>query len=280
MNNTSSIDTWLDTATQQLAEALVPSARLDAEVILAHTLKKPRTWLHAHGDEPLEPRQHEIADARLSLRLDRVPIAYIVGYKDFYGRKFHVTAATLVPRPESEAMIEILMDILPPEAPLDDSLSIRIIDVGTGSGILGITAKLERPHAKVDLLDISHQALGVAEKNATLHEVDVATIKSNLLGDYNFKADIILANLPYVDQTWDTPPELQHEPQDALYASDSGLSLIKKLLQSAGTHLTPSGVIILEADRRQHEAIEAFADSLGYKKRAQKGLAIAFQRQN
>src|SRR5664279_4030502 len=106
------INDWLKDATATLSDIGITSARLDAEIILAHTLRKPRTYLHAHGDEQLSSRQRDIADTRLQLRLDRVPIAYIIGHKEFYGREFRVTTATLIPRPESEVMIELLTDIL------------------------------------------------------------------------------------------------------------------------------------------------------------------------
>jgi methylase of polypeptide subunit release factors len=105
---TPSFKTWLTDAIAQLAA--VPSPRLDAEIILAHTIGKPRTYIHAHPDEALTERQTEIANARIDLRVDRVPIAYIIGHKDFYGRRFTVTTATLVPRPESELMIDLLKE--------------------------------------------------------------------------------------------------------------------------------------------------------------------------
>jgi release factor glutamine methyltransferase len=142
---------WLDSATNQLAAIGIKSARLDAEIILDHTISKNRTYLHAHDDELLDGRSMEIADARLALRLDHVPIAYIIGHKEFYGRKFQVTTATLIPRPESETLIDMLRDLLPKNQPLFSEQKIRLVDVGTGSGNLGITAKLEFPELHVTL---------------------------------------------------------------------------------------------------------------------------------
>ena len=111
------ISDWLTDATAALQRAHLPTARLDAEVILAHTIRRPRTFLHAHSEEPLLPRHEEIANARIDLRCDRVPVAYIVGHKEFYGRNFKVTTATLIPRPESEALIELLEKALPSSPP-------------------------------------------------------------------------------------------------------------------------------------------------------------------
>ena len=107
------IITWTRRASDTLANALIPSSLLDAELILAETLRKPRTYLHAHPEEEIDPRRVDIADARLSLRLDRVPLAYILGYKEFYGRKFFVSPAVLVPRPESEDMISLFLEMTP-----------------------------------------------------------------------------------------------------------------------------------------------------------------------
>ena len=103
------ISTWLKLATKQLKDTGITSARLDAELLLAETLRKPRTYLHAHLDEDIDPRRVDIANARLDLRLERVPLAYILGYKEFFGRKFRVTPAVLVPRPETEDLMTIFL---------------------------------------------------------------------------------------------------------------------------------------------------------------------------
>jgi len=108
------INEWLEEATRQLAKASINSARLDAEIILAYALRKDRTYLHAHSEDILDVTIQDTADAHLALRLDYVPIAYIVGFKEFYGRPFSVTTDTLIPRPESEDVINLLKRILPP----------------------------------------------------------------------------------------------------------------------------------------------------------------------
>ena len=156
------ISDWLRSATKRLKDIGIESPRLDAELILAETLRKPRTYLHAHLDEDIDPRRIDIAEARLDLRKDRVPIAYIIGHKEFYGREFHVTPSVLIPRPESEDIVTTFLDI----AAGDIAENLKLLDVGTGSGCLGITLKLERPDISVTLSDISRQALVIAEKNA------------------------------------------------------------------------------------------------------------------
>lgn len=274
---TPEISEWIRLATKELIGVGIGTARLDAEIILAHTLRKPRTYLHAHPDEPLEPRNIEIADARLRLRKDRTPIAYITGHKDFYGRRFKVTPATLIPRPESEAMITLLKELAPEILKTTDSA--RLVDVGTGSGALGITAKLELPQLDVTLIDISRHALHVASINAEKHNAEVTFLTSDLLLNYPFTAAIVLANLPYVDPEWEHSPETDYEPAEALYAKDNGLHLINKLFMQLPQHLSTPGLLLLEADPRQHHVILQTADKLGYTHAKTEGFIIALRNQ-
>ena len=275
---TPAIKDWLADAARRLADAGIPSPRLDAEVILAHTIRKSRTYLHAHDDEPLTDRFVEIADARLELRLDRTPIAYIIGHKEFYGRLFKVTPATLIPRPESEAIIDILKDLQSKQAELLPSGPARLVDVGTGSGCLGITAKLEAPALDVTLLDISRHALNVAKTNSLRLEADVTLEHSNLLGNYPFAPHYIIANLPYVDPAWERSPETEHEPGLALFADDDGLRLINELIDQSSRAIAPSGYMLLEADPRQHAAIITTAKNRGFRLLEVRDFALSLQK--
>ena len=244
------ISEWLKIATKSLKTANIPSARLDAELILANTLRKNRTYLHAHLDEEIDPRRFDIANARLDLRLDRVPIAYILGYKEFYGRRFTVSPSVLIPRPESEDLISLFLELTASE--IAEKV---LIDVGTGSGCLGITAKLERSNLSVILSDISKPALNIAEKNANALNADVHIQQQSLLNGQLKPVDYIFANLPYVDKNWDVSPELQYEPDIALFAEDEGLKLILQLISQAPRCLTPEGLLFIEADPQQHNRI-------------------------
>jgi len=271
------ISSWIHEATIQLAGAGIGSARLDAEIILSHTLRKSRTFLHAHSDEILTPRQLEIAEARLQLRRDRTPIAYIIGHKEFYGRLFRVTPATLIPRPESETIIELLKELQPKNETLFKTHT-RLIDVGTGSGCLGITAKLELPWLDVTLSDISRHAIKVAKTNADYLEADVALLQSDLLTDYPFSPNIILANLPYVDVSWERSPETAYEPDQALFATDEGLHLIHKLITQAALRMQSHGFLLLEADPRQHPALVASAKTHGFTLCETRGFIVVLQK--
>lgn len=272
------IKDWLDDATMQLQAAGISSARLDSEIILAHCLRKNRTYLHAHADDPLEARVQEVADARLLLRLDRVPIAYIIGHKEFYGRQFRVTTATLIPRPESEALIDALGQLIPQNQTLLPGMTWRVVDVGTGSGCLGITAKLEHPELDVTLLDNDSFALKVAAANAQQLQADVRIIKSDLLQSYPFQPNIIVANLPYVDRSWQRSPETDHEPAVALFADADGLALIYKLIDQAKTALSTGGTLLLEADPRQLESIAKYGTKKNFTVILQHDFCIALKR--
>ncbi len=270
---------WLANATAELQQVGITSARLDAELILSHTLRVPRTTLHAYPTTPITERQEDIANARLALRTDRVPVAYIIGHKEFYGYRFSVNSATLIPRPESESLIELLRKVMPTNASLLADGPKRLVDVGTGSGALGITAKLLYPDdLNVTLLDISRQALAIAEKNATAHHVDVMITRSDLLEAYPLTADIIIANLPYVDPSWERSPETDHEPAGALFAADGGLALIDKLIIQTRDKLALGGSLILEADPEQHEAIKKAATTSGLILKDSDGYGLLFEK--
>lgn len=260
MQEKSTISFWLKNAAKSLKDAGISSARLDAELILANTLRKNRTYLHAHLDEEIDPRRVDIANARLDLRLDRVPMAYILGYKEFYGRKFTVSPAVLVPRPESEDMISLFLDATAGE--IEQKV---LIDVGTGSGCLGITAALERTNISVILSDISKDVLRIAEKNADEHHARVKIQQQSLLNGQLEPVDYIFANLPYVDKDWEVSPELQYEPKIALFTEDGGLKLILELIQQAPRCLTPNGQLFIEADPIQHERIIQAATKQNFK---------------
>lgn len=269
------IQRWITEATQLLQAEDIPSARLDAELILSHTLRKPRTYIHAHPEDELDARQLEIADARLELRRERTPLAYIVGHKEFYGRRFKTTPATLIPRPETEAFIELLAEIVPKNLPLVKERR-RLVDVGTGTGAIGVTAKLEWPELDVTLTDLSQQALNVAKQNAKQLSADVSFHKGDLLRGYGTPVDIVVSNPPYVDKAWVVSPETHAEPELALYANKGGLSIIEQLLTQASRLLRPSGTLLLEADERQHAAIIQDATNRGLTHVQSRGLVMQF----
>jgi release factor glutamine methyltransferase len=191
------------------------------------------------------------------------PRAYLEGVQDFYGRDFIVTPDVLIPRPETEQIIDAVLNLagkpyLPGVKPAPRVLPKNpvILDVGTGSGCIAITLKMEIPEAEIKAVDISKPALKIAQKNALKFGVDPNLfIISNLLENVKFTPDVIVANLPYVDENWDwlDKESLNKEPNIALYAKEGGLELIKKLIDQSTEKRVK--YLILEADPCQHKKI-------------------------
>ena len=199
---------------------------------------------------------------------------------NFYGRDFYINRDVLTPRPETEQIIDavlslfgkpILPGVKPSKAVLDPNNSI-ILDVGTGSGCIAITLKKELPNTKVYASDISEKAIKIAQKNAQNLSAPINTIISYLLEKVNISPDIIVANLPYVDKSWDWLDinSLKTDPDIALYAEDGGLKLIKELIDSA-----TSKYLILEADPSQHSKIIEYSKNK-YKLKEQNGFILVF----
>lgn len=268
------IHNWVLAAKAELRTALVPTPELDAELILAFALDVDRTWLHAHGEDAPPLSVIKKADILLAKRIHRVPLAYLTGTKEFYGREFTVTPDVLIPRPESETLIELAKK---------HHLSGRILDVGCGSGALGLTLALELP-VSLTLSDISYKALDIARKNAKALSVSpVRYVHSDLLDHWLSHQrpkpfDAIVANLPYVDKSWERSPETNHEPALALFADARGLALINRLITQTSSLLKKDGYLLLEADPEQHSSIIAEAKKSGLAHETTQDYIVAFKR--
>lgn len=214
-----------------------------------------------------------------------LPKAYKNGYQDFYGRNFIVTPDVLIPRPETEQLIDKVLSLsgksyLPGvKAPARELPKNPIIlDVGTGSGCIAITLAKELPEAKIYASDISKKALEIARKNAKNHGVTIPLIISHLLKNVNIRPNLIVANLPYVDENWDwlDKASLAYEPFGALFAKDQGLELIKNLIsQSASRNIRR---LIIEADPCQHDKIINYAKDNLYKLDEIRGYIVSLER--
>lgn len=261
------IKDWIQLQTAELRRANIASAQLDAELLLCDALDVNREWLITHSEDTV-PQNTAIEAMRR--RLNREPLAYIRGWKEFYGRQFNVNSSVLIPRPESETIIEIIKE-LPQE-------HTKILDIGTGSGALAITAALEIPRSIVSACDISDTALKVAEENAKKLNANVTFISSDLVSNIHDQYDIIIANLPYVDKSWQRSPETSFEPSLALFAEEDGLGLIKQLIVQIKSSLSPNGYLLLEADPRQHEALLSFAKEYGLQEYTKKDFIIVLKK--
>jgi release factor glutamine methyltransferase len=263
-----SIHKWLQETTAQLPST---SPRLDALLMLSDTLHRDKAWLLSHTDELLDPSDLTKLSAMVNRRLSHEPMAYIRGKQAFYGREFVVSPAVLIPRPETETLIEELLKLPFPK-------SIHLLDVGTGSGSIAISASLARPNWNVTASDISNEALAIAQKNAQIHQAHITFIQSDLLEAFLGSFDCIIANLPYVAPNWEHSPEIDFEPEQAIFAANAGLFLIDKLLADAPLRLVTGGYVILEADPRQHAHIVAHAQNQNFRKVAIHDFIVVLQK--
>lgn len=266
------IGEFIKTTTNQLKDAGIATARLDTLVLLGDAFKKEKSWLLAHPEQKVPMLMLARLKPKVSARAKRKPIAYIRGKQEFYGRDFVVNKRVLIPRPDSEVLIDMLK-------PLAGNRPGHLIDIGTGSGALGITAALELPNLQVWLNDIDASALAVANHNARRFKLRLQFWPGDLLGKHVTEhphLDYILANLPYVDKKWQVSAETNSEPSLALFAEDGGLALIKKLISQVPKTLKPGGYLLLEADPRQHDAIILFAKEYDLEFVDQQGFGLVF----
>jgi release factor glutamine methyltransferase len=238
-----------------LSQNGVEDAPLEGELLLRHTLNIDRVQLYIDLEKELTPRQEEAFRRLLERRLSGEPSAYITGHREFYGLDFKVNPSVLIPRPESELLVEKTLAIAK-----NHPLSI-IADIGTGSGALAINLALGLPRAKIYATDISAAALEVASANCRQHGVSsrVRLLKGNLLEPLPEPVDMIVANLPYISQ-----PELdpQFEPPLALDGGADGTKIIKQLCQQVGGKLKAGGWLLLEIGQGQAEAVAAILHNI------------------
>ncbi|MDO8669272.1 MAG: peptide chain release factor N(5)-glutamine methyltransferase [Candidatus Buchananbacteria bacterium] len=216
-------------AADKLNQAKVPSAILDAEVLLACTLKKSKEFILANPKLKITKAQEKKYKALVKRRSKFEPVAYLTGEKEFYGLRFLVNKNVLIPRPETELLVEEVIKYV-------GTKSLTICDVGTGSGAIAVALKKYLPQTKIIATDISKSALNTAKKNADLNKAEISFIKTNLIYNIKDKIDLIAANLPYVPEeekkiknVFSKP--LKYEPAGALYAGRYGLDSYEKLFQ-------------------------------------------------
>lgn len=247
----------LGAARAALADAKIPGAWLDAEVLLAHVMKTRREALHSHPERGLTAAEHDRLQRLIARRVARVPIAYLTGEREFYGHAIHVTPAVLIPRPETELLVELAIAWLRvhPHAR-------RVIDLGTGSGAVAIAMARALPAVRVVASDIDARALRVAAANVKAHRLAsrITLVRRDLLEGAR-PADLVVANLPYLSATrrraWQR--ELDAEPIRALDGGKDGLGLIRRALLQAPDILGPGDALMFECDPGQPRTIARLA---------------------
>ena len=251
--------------TDYFERAGIDSARLDAEVLLAHALETERLRLYVDYEKPVQPEERDrYRDLVRRRATDRVPVSLLLGEREFWSLVFKVTGDVLTPRPETETLVEAGLAKVP-----EAKGKYRILDVGTGSGAVALALARERPEADVTATDLSLSALQIAAENADHLQVRerVRFAAGDLLEPVSGEQfDLIVSNPPYIaeGEAGRLPPELAHEPKMALFAGEDGLEVIRKLVKEAGPHLSKDGWLFLELSPEQAGTVEASLGEAGF----------------
>ncbi len=258
--NTNSLTTnskWLKTASDKLKAKDIDTARLDCLLLLEEVLEIPRIQLVSDTDIKLSSKQISKLDFLLGRRLNHEPVAYIRGHTEFYGRNFKVDKHVLIPRPESEAFITLVKKL--------EIRKAKVADIGSGSGCLGITLALELPKLKVDLYDVSNDAIVTANSNIKNFKLNLKCEKSDLLTDIDNSYDIYVTNLPYVPIDMNRSINLSFEPSIALFAGIDGMEIYRKFWHQTGNRTIKPKYILTESLYTQHSKMNKLASLIDYK---------------
>jgi release factor glutamine methyltransferase len=256
------IRTLLQRSTRELATSGSPSPRLDAEVLLMHFLKTDRVQLYMHSEEEIPEEECKGFSHWVERRRRGEPVAYITGWKEFWSLRLEVNRDVLIPRPETECLIEEVLKRCGPVGPL------RSIDIGTGSGAIGVVLAKELPSAHVTVTDISPRALATARRNADRHGVagQMEFLEGDLFASAVGEFDVIVSNPPYIpDDIYLLLPAgiRAFEPREALIAGPEGVSFHRRIVGEATRRLKPGGWIFLEIGEGQRGLVEALFQQNG-----------------
>jgi release factor glutamine methyltransferase len=254
----------LDAATRQIVATLGldrREARLEARVLAARAWRVDPAWLLAHDADPRTESETATLQSLLSQRLRGMPIAYLLGTREFYGRPFAVAPGVLIPRPDTELLVELALARIPTD------LATTILDLGTGSGCIAVTLALERPLARVAAVDRSSDALAIARRNADILNASVEFLVSDwfsALAGRQF--DLVVGNPPYIAAADPhlTRGDLRFEPPSALVSGADGLDDLRRLIHAAGAFLEPGGAMLLEHGHDQAVAVRALLHAQGF----------------
>jgi release factor glutamine methyltransferase len=240
-----------------LAEARAAGVdRLDAQLLLAHHLGHTRTWVLAHDDEGVDAAVAAASRADFARRAGGVPLAYLVGEREFHGLALRVTPEVLIPRPDTETLVDWALELL--AGPLAGEAAPGVVDLGTGSGAVALAVKHLCPRARVTALDVSAAALGVARANAERLGLAIDFIQSDwFVGLGGRRFHLVLGNPPYIDAADPHLAALGHEPRLALTPGPDGLAAIRQIAAAAPEHLHDEAWLLLEHGHLQHTDVAA-----------------------
>ncbi len=235
------------TGEQILRKAGIESKHIDTSLLLAKVTGKPRSWVFAHLDEKLSPSVAQDFLELINQRAQRVPLVHLTNTREFYGLDFYIDKNVLTPRMETEKMVEYAIAYAPRNS--------RLLDVGTGSGAIVTAIGKHRPDLELWATDVSERALDIAKRNLKAHQVSARLATSSLLEHVSGRFDTIAANLPYLRNDADLMPEVQKEPEVALFGGKDGLELYRQFFQQLPTYLSPDGFVFTECDPWQHDEL-------------------------
>ena len=244
------------------AAAALGLARLDAQLLLLHVLQRPandRAWLLAHDEDSLSANEASAFQALCARRAAGEPLAYIVGHKEFFGLELQVDQRVLVPRPDTETLVQWALDVIP-----GLTRDPRVIDLGTGSGAIALAIKRQCPAARVEATDRSEDALAVARANASLHALDVEFRQASWLAGCEVRYDLIVSNPPYVAENDPHLSALASEPLHALAAGPDGMDDLRILVAEAPACLNRGGWLLLEHGYDQAAQVRALLSAAGF----------------
>lgn len=264
------IQQWIQTSDSKLFIAGISTSRLDCIILLEDIIQKDRSWILANPDIQLEPKRLTELNKKLRRRISHEPLAYIRGKTEFYGRNFIISKDTLEPRPESETIIEQLKKI-------DGLHSVLIADIGTGSGALAITIKLEIKDVTVIGTDISKPAIQVAKKNVKAHNLDIGFYQGDLLEPLTNEPDILVCNLPYVPDKHTINKAAMQEPPIAIFGGPDGLDLYRKLFFQINQRKWRPKYILTESLPPQHPLLKDIASQHGYAQKTEDDFIQVFE---
>ena len=257
------------TIAQALAQAHAQGlARMDAQLLLLHALAQPaagRAWLLAHDSDTLPPHVQAQFQALCLRRAGGEPVAYLTGYKEFYGLRLQVDARVLDPRPDTETLVDWALELLHGAPGLKDrSEPPCVVDLGTGSGAIALALQHHCPRAQVLAVDASADALAVAQANATRLALPVRFQEGNWLGGVKGRFDIVASNPPYIASADPHLAALHHEPLQALASGADGLDDLRAITAQAPEHLQPGGWLLLEHGHDQALAVQSLLHAQGF----------------
>lgn len=253
------IESWLNKQTQHLISNGISSARLDCLILMEDILEKDRAWVLSHPDFIIKPKQLEQLDRLINMRSSHIPLAYIRGKSEFYGKEFKISGFTLQPRPETETMIDLLLK-------LDIKESHHFIDVGTGSGCIAIVCKLKMPQNQVTATDISKDALDIAQINSRNLNASVNFMLGDLLKPVQGiqQKYIVLSNLPYVPDNYQLNRAAEYEPRLAIFGGHDGLDLYRSMFEQLNELSQKPDYILTESLVEQHNTLQEIANKSNY----------------